>query len=214
MTPAKKAQQIQVRDASDGRFYVLEIGTPVGGGGEAFVYAVHGEPDVLAKAYKHRTPEIGEKLQVMVANAPRNPTERLGHESYAWPKALICGPKESTIIGFLMPRVTGMRDVFAFYNPMERLRTCPRFTYRYLLQTARNIAGLMHELHSKGYVVGDVNQKNIFVSDSALVTLIDNDSFQIRDPRSGRLIFVASALTDSSPRKHIGQASGGTSSEP
>src|SRR5262249_29253371 len=35
--------------------------------------------------------------------------------------------------------------------------------------------------HGKGYVVGDVNQSNVLVSEKALVALIDCDSFQVRD---------------------------------
>jgi len=34
-------------------------------------------------------------------------------------------------------------------------------------------------LHGRGYVVGDVNESNILVGHSALITLVDTDSFQV-----------------------------------
>src|SRR5438105_3869599 len=50
---------------------------------------------------------------------------------------------------------------------------------------ARNIAAAVHAVHSRGYVIGDVNESNILVTDTALATLVDTDSFQVRDPGSG-----------------------------
>ncbi|WP_339461612.1 tetratricopeptide repeat protein, partial [Nodularia spumigena] len=59
---------------------------------------------------------------------------------------------------------------------------CPLFNYQYLLRTARNLAAAFGALHNSGYCVGDVNESNILVSDTALVTLVDTDSFQVYDP--------------------------------
>ena len=188
-------QSMRVRDIAHDRFYYLETASPLASGGEAFIYDVRGEPSLVAKIYKQRHEETADKLAVMLANPPKNPTERQGHQSYAWPTALISPPDASAIIGFLMPKITGMRIVFDFYNPGQRRDNCPSFDYRYLLQTARNLAGIMREVHSRGYVVGDVNQKNIYVSDSTLVTLLDTDSFQILDPQTGRL-FLCRVQTD------------------
>jgi DNA-binding helix-hairpin-helix protein with protein kinase domain len=177
----------QYRDALDGRTYYLETDKPVGGGGEAFVYRVQGDGSQLAKVYHKPRPDASAKLAFMLANPPNNPTATRNHQAYAWPTALITTVKSRSIVGFLMPHVTGMKEVFDFYNPGQRRKTCAKFTYRYLMQSARNIAGIMNELHSKGYVVGDVNQRNILVSDSAMVTVLDTDSFQCRDPKSGHL---------------------------
>jgi DNA-binding helix-hairpin-helix protein with protein kinase domain len=80
-----------------------------------------------------------------------------------------------------------MKEVFTFYNPRARRETCAHFDYRYLMQTARNIAGVMAELHSRGYLIADVSQKNLLVSDAALVTVLDTDSFEFRDPKTNFL---------------------------
>jgi hypothetical protein len=109
-----------------------------------------------------------------------------GHTSLAWPVALLSTEESRQhVIGFLMPRVRGMRPLMAGYNPALRRQQWPLFTYRYLLRTAHNLAAAMRPLHARGYVVGDVHESNILVTDTALVTLVDTDSFQVREPQSG-----------------------------
>jgi serine/threonine protein kinase len=50
-----------------------------------------------------------------------------------------------------------------------------------LLRTARNLARAVRSVHSRGYVIGDVNESNVLVADDAIVTLVDTDSFQVND---------------------------------
>jgi formylglycine-generating enzyme required for sulfatase activity len=40
-------------------------------------------------------------------------------------------------------------------------------------------------LHTRDYVIGDVNESNVLVADDALVTLVDTDSFQVRALHNG-----------------------------
>lgn len=180
---------------SNERLYYLDTESPVGGGGEALVYNVRGDHSIVAKVYRAPEASRTDKLSFMLDNPPNNPTAAIKHEAYAWPTALLRDSGSGTVIGFLMPRVTGMKEVFDFYNPGRRRKTCAHFNYRYLMQTARNIAGVMGELHAKGYVIGDVSQRNIVVSDAALVTLLDTDSFQFRDPTTG-VLHVCRVRTD------------------
>jgi hypothetical protein len=71
------------------------------------------------------------------------------------------------------------------YNPRARRRQLPLFNYRYLVRTARNLCAAVQAVHQAGYVIGDLNESNVLVSDRALVTLVDADSFQVRDPETG-----------------------------
>jgi serine/threonine protein kinase len=64
----------------------------------------------------------------------------------------------------------------------------PQFDRRYLLRTARNLAAALSALHSSGYVAGDLNESNVLVTPTALVTLIDTDSFQVEEQRDSRAI--------------------------
>jgi len=47
----------------------------------------------------------------------------------------------------------------------------------------------------KNYVIGDIKQQNLLVNPSGLVSIIDTDSFQIRDPITGKIY-----------RGHVGSA--------
>jgi Tol biopolymer transport system component len=84
-----------------------------------------------------------------------------------------------------MRRVSDMFPIVNFYNPSGRRQSCPLFNWYYLHQTARNLAAAFAAVHRRDSLVADVNGRNILVSQRALVTLVDTDSFQVRDPESG-----------------------------
>lgn len=162
---------------------ILNLSVSLGRGGEACIYAVPSDGNLVAKVYHKPTTAHAYKLQVMLANPPENPTANLGHISIAWPQDLLLTADGSErIIGFLMPRIRSMRPIIDFYNPRTRRQHCPLFNYQYLLRTARNLAAAFAALHASGYCIGDVNESNILVSDTALVTLVDTDSFQVSEP--------------------------------
>jgi DNA-binding helix-hairpin-helix protein with protein kinase domain len=161
---------------------ILNLTISLGRGGEACIYAVPSDSNLVAKVYHKPTEQHGRKLLAMLANPPENPTASLDHISIAWPyEALKAVDGSDRIVGFLMPRIRSMRPAIDFYNPRTRREHCPLFNYQYLLRTARNLAAAFAALHNSGYCVGDVNESNIMVSDTALVTLVDTDSFQVRD---------------------------------
>ncbi len=163
----------------------INLNVSLGRGGEACIYTVPSDAETVAKVYHKPDEEKARKLEVMVLNPPENPTASLGHISIAWPSELIrTADGSNKIIGFTMPRIRGMRPIIDFYNPRTRRQHCPLFNYQYLLRTARNLAASFAALHASGYCVGDVNESNILVSDTALVTVVDTDSFQVRDPNT------------------------------
>lgn len=156
----------------------------VGHGGEARVFVLPEDDQLVAKLYHKPTKAYAQKLLAMLANPPENPTAAKGHISIAWPTDLLTGDGDR-VVGFLMPRVHKMHSIVEFYNPKTRRQTCPFFNYLYLHRTARNLVTAMGALHSRGYCIGDINESNILVSDTALITLVDTDSFQVPDPKSG-----------------------------
>ncbi|MEH1900695.1 MAG: tetratricopeptide repeat protein [Nostoc sp.] len=168
---------------------ILSLNVSLGRGGEACVYTVPSDNNLVAKIYHKPTTAHADKLQAMLANPPENPTASLGHISIAWPEDLLrAADGKNSILGFLMPRIQGMRPIIDFYNPRTRREHCPLFNYQYLLRTARNLAAAFAALHASGYCIGDVNESNILVSDTALVTLIDTDSFQVPD-RNNNVVY-------------------------
>jgi Uncharacterized protein with protein kinase and helix-hairpin-helix DNA-binding domains, COG4248 len=174
-----------VRTERTGR--IFDLHEPFRSGGEGAIYEVPHYPNLVAKVYhaQRRTPERIAKLQIMVAHPPVNPTEHLNHPSIAWPTELLRDTATNQLVGFVMPRVRQMLPLSEVYNPRARRRQLPLFNYRYLVRTARNLCAAVQAVHQAGYVIGDLNESNVLVSDQALVTLVDADSFQVRDPETG-----------------------------
>lgn len=179
---------MRLQRKSNQQIITLDLNSMLGHGGEARVFAVPPDEKLVAKVYHKPKETYARKLSAMLANPPENPMAAQGHISIAWPVDLLLSTDSSArSVGFVMPRVSGMRSLLDFYNPKTRRQKCPFFNYLYLIRTARNIAAAMGALHARGYCVGDVNESNILVSDTALVTLVDTDSFQVRDLHTGEI---------------------------
>ncbi|MBC6472057.1 MAG: PD40 domain-containing protein [Hormoscilla sp. GM102CHS1] len=170
---------------SNGQLITLDNRSELGAGGEARVFAVSGEPSLVAKVYRQPKQMHGHKLAAMLANPPDNPTASQGHMSFAWPVDLLLTTGTAQVRGFMMPRVTQMRLLIDFYNPKSRREKCPLFNYLYLHRTARNLAGAVGALHARGYCIGDVNESNILLTETALCTFVDMDSLQVPDRETG-----------------------------
>lgn len=177
---------MQLQRQFSGQLITLDTRSAIASGGEGRIYAVLQNPSLVAKIYHKPTDEDADKLTVMFSMPPDAPIAAPGHASIAWPIDLLrtAGTTEK-IVGFLMPRVTKVAPIHTFYTPKTRREQKPLFNYLYLHRTARNLAAAVNALHVRGYVIGDVNESNILVTDTALVTLVDTDSFQVRDPYTG-----------------------------
>lgn len=155
----------------------VSLGAELGRGGEATVYFVEGQPELVAKIY-HQPPgtEKTEKLSQMV----KLRSEGLLALS-AWPVATLFMAGNKSMAGFLMKNVARFKDIHLLYNPKSRTREFPpRANWRFLIHTASNVARAFAAIHGHGHVIGDVNQSNVRVSpETAIVSLVDCDSFQI-----------------------------------
>jgi DNA-binding helix-hairpin-helix protein with protein kinase domain len=141
---------------------------------------------MLAKVYYSPRPERIQKLEVMIAHPPTDPNAHINHISFAWPTSLLTD-QAGNPVGFLMPEVASAVDLLEVYNPQRRRVKFPEFNWLYLHATAMNIASLVWAIHGAGYVLGDLKPQNILVDEGALPSIIDTDSFQIRDPQTGQL---------------------------
>lgn len=152
----------------------ISLGKELGRGGEGSVYEVVNRPDMVAKIYsKPITDEKAKKIQAMVAMK----TDTLLSLT-AWPARLLRS-SAGTPRGFLMPKVSGHRDVHHLYSPKGRRAEFPNADWRFLVRSAANTARAFAVIHNAGCVIGDVNHGGIMVSDDATVKLIDCDSFQV-----------------------------------
>jgi len=179
---------MRLQRQSTGELIVLGEDSLLGTGGEAHIYVVPGHENLVAKVWHKPSPERTRKVAVMLANPPVDPMANQNHSSIAWPIDMLFPPGRARVAaGFLMPRVVNMRPVADYMHPKTRRRVCPLFNYLYLLRTARNLATAVRALHERGYVIGDLNESNVLVSETALVTLVDTDSFQVWDAETGHM---------------------------
>lgn len=159
----------------------VELGASVGRGGEAVVYRVSGQPTRLAKIYEPAPrANYQRKLTWMVEHPPLNPTRGIDHSSIAWPDGVLFD-RSGQLKGYRMPFIRRTVPLLDVFNPRRRAVLLPQFDRHYLHRVARNLAAALGALHRSGYVAGDLNESNVLVTPTALVTLIDADSFQVTE---------------------------------
>ncbi len=113
-----------------------------------------------------------------------------------------------------MPRINHSPTVFQIYNPQLRQQSYRSFNWQHLHHIAKNLATSLNALHVRGYVMGDVNQKNILVASNALVTLVDTDSFQVCDRSQGLTYRCSVGVPEYTPPELQGVNLGSVDREP
>ncbi|MEA2501614.1 MAG: hypothetical protein QOD01_1725 [Actinomycetota bacterium] len=154
----------------------VRLGQQLGRGGEGTIFGVYGRPDQAAKVYTD--PPGPTKVRKLVAMTRAASPELLGIA--AWPSDLLVD-RTGKVLGFVMPRVSAKQDIHELYSPKSRSEAFPDADFRFVVGVAANVARAFGTLHRAGHVVGDVNHGNILVGADGTVTLIDCDSFQVRD---------------------------------
>src|SRR5499426_183989 len=154
---------------------IVLLGRRIGIGAKGAVYEINDRSNLVAKIYhKPPPPEKAEKLVVLsgVGN------ERLFNLS-AWPVDVLRDAPGGAVVGFVMKRISGAEEVHALHSPKSRLQKFPEASWGFLIYVAANIARAVAAIHEHGYVIGDLNPKNILVTRKATVYLLDVDSFQV-----------------------------------
>ena len=179
---------LKVKTQISGANFVLDGSLFIAAGSEGEIFKVPGDDSRVIKIYKPNAidPIRVDKLKAMVADPPTDPMRNKGHASIAWPEDLVVSEIDGKVCGFVMPRLRDSLPISHFYNFQFRRGHLPFINYRSLCRIGLNLVSAVWAIHDKGYVIGDVNEGNIMASEKALVTLVDTDSFQIRDG-SGRV---------------------------
>src|SRR6266567_1946410 len=152
----------------------ITLGQELGRGGEGIVYEVSGDRTMAAKIYhQDKISERRQKVEAMVAAGWHKAAP-----TAAFPIDALFGGTNH-FVGFTMPLVNGQNAIHALYSPTSRRTAFPKANFRFLVRTSLNIARAVASVHATGCVIGDVNQSGILISDNALATLIDCDSFQV-----------------------------------
>ncbi len=162
----------------------IQLGPMLGVGGEGKVYDIDHHPDFVVKMYHSQlvNTQLTEKLTYMLQNPPEDPTiQTLKHVSITWPTDLIY--EQSQVIGYVMPKLGRSDELYRLIQPQQRKKYHPAMNHQYIYRAASNLARAVDALHAKGYVVGDMNERNVLFTNQALVSLIDCDSMQVTDTR-------------------------------
>ena len=163
-------ETLQARYASTSQNLTLDSAQRLPSG-ENPIYEV--AADRVAKMYRRRPREyLISKLRRMTAIKP-GVSDGV---SVAWPEDILLNSADG-VIGYAMRRVEG-HPASAYYLPKNRRRYAPWFDYELLLTAAKNIARAVQSVHDQDYVVGNINDSNILISESdASVALTGADSF-------------------------------------
>lgn len=173
------------------------LGSRLGSGGEGEVYEVVNNPAIVAKVYYDTTfsnmPHVLDgrtylfkKISCMLDS---NVSSYLGSGSnriltVAWPMDLLLDGS-NRFVGYTMPRVASRENLLTACAPSEQQYLTPAFSWKHSILIARNLALAVDYLHTNNVVVGDFNMNNVLVSPDCSVTMVDSDSFNITDWRTG-----------------------------
>lgn len=160
----------------------------IGGGSEGMVYAVDDPRALVAKlvpeppdraAYRRRIERL-----VRQRREPRTVGLLAGGPvRLAWPMALVRTVRDS-VDGYVMPDMRRSFQPFAhLLAPAARWSRLPGATWATALAAAEALARLLAELHSEGYVVGDLKPDNLWVDGQGRIGMADVDSWQFTDGR-------------------------------
>src|SRR5215510_805139 len=165
MSRISQASQAEVIRPIRGSFLtsqsnIVRLGRRIGVGGEGEVYDIQDSGDLVAKIYHEPPPP--EKAEKLVALS-RLGNDRLFNLS-AWPVDVLRDAPGGEIVGFVMKKISGAEEVHALHSPKSRLQKFPEASWSFLIYVAANIARAVAAVHEHGYVIGDLNPKNILVT--------------------------------------------------
>jgi|GEM_PF-637299 len=150
----------------------------IGKGGEGSVYKIRGMSNYVLKVFidRNRTESRHKKLLAMIASSmPQSALQQV-----TWPIDVVY--QKGQFVGYVMPRVSNHENLNVMYSDKYNCTLSEKITI------AMNLCSAVHSVHNAGQVCGDLNPENISVDpQSALVTLVDTDSYHITEPNGNRV---------------------------
>ena len=158
----------------------------IGQGGEGIIYLItlNGQKYAVKKYYKPNE-NLHKKVKAMLGKAPDDSVQKINSQIFiqlAWPIGL-CYDGNS-FCGFVMPYVdlnhTNTLDFYLDPRLFKEKFSSGNLSLTFKIEIARNLAGVVKLLHSKGHFFIDFKPQNVRVYDRYhLISLIDCDGFSI-----------------------------------
>jgi serine/threonine protein kinase len=158
----------------------------IGQGGEGVIYLItlNGQKFAVKKYYKPNE-NLHKKVKAMLDKAPEDSVQKINSQTFiqlAWPIGLCYDG--SGFCGFVMPYVdlnhTNTLDFYLDPRLFKEKFGSGNLSLTFKIEIARNLAGVVKLLHSKGHFFIDFKPQNVRVYDRYhLISLIDCDGFSI-----------------------------------
>ena len=173
-----------MRVYANGTPYTLSE-SPVFEGGEGALHELKDQPTRLVKRY-HSAPSAYRSAQIraIMARAKKHlPTHGSAHHPYgpfALPLNVVYGDEaERRPVGCLIPYVTHAVPLYVLFNPHDRTRAFPTWTFRHQLNLVATLVDQLNTLHKAEIIVGDLSHSNLLVDQEGHPFWIDLDGAHV-----------------------------------
>lgn len=173
-----------MRVYANGTSYILSE-RPVFEGGEGTLHELIDHPTLLVKRY-HSAPSAYRSAQIraiMARTKKHLPTRASTHHPYgpfALPLDVVYGDEtERRPVGCLIPYVTHAVPLYLLFNPHDRTRAFPTWTFRNQLNLVATLADQLNTLHKAEIIVGDLSHSNLLVNEEGQPFWIDLDGAHV-----------------------------------
>jgi hypothetical protein len=163
----------QVNAESGQGIRTLVLGEALGEGGEGKVFAVQGDDAHVVKIFHedHRTRHRSEKVRLLVSRELASP-------GICFPTSFVTNGS-GEFVGYAMPRASGQELQATIMRPARFKKTYPDWRKADLVDVCVSFLERVARLHSLNILLGDINPKNVMVTEHKEVWIIDADSWQL-----------------------------------
>lgn len=154
---------------------------PVNRGGEGAIYQTT-YPELLLKIY-HLNRRTRSRLAKLISMTGSKAISAVNGVEFAWPVDII-HEKNGRFAGFAMLKADSDCRLIDIISDSNR----PGYNWQSRIELGRKLAIAVKTAHNAGFVIGDLNARNILVSrKNDSISMIDTDSYHIEDPATGMI---------------------------
>jgi serine/threonine protein kinase/rRNA-processing protein FCF1 len=149
----------------------VKLGPLLGAGGEGSAYLVSGNRVVKIYDREHITEHRAKKINALVEKS-------LSYKGICFPTGVVLN-RSGQFVGYIMPKAEGREFSKELFNPRRFRKAFLNWKKADLIDVCIKVLEQISFLHNNGIILGDINPKNLLVTDEKNVYIIDADSWQI-----------------------------------